>query len=416
MRFSAFFVLLCTAVFAGAAEPAKDVDWPQWHGPGRDNFWNNSGLPTDLGKHPPITRWRQPIGGGYGGSAIAGGKVYVMDRQTKPREVERVLCLDLDTGKTLWVHEYPVSYKGIDYGNGPRSTPLVHDGCVYTFGARANLCCLAANDGRVIWQHDGVAAYQARVPMWGHACSPLIDGPRVLVQMGGVDGCLMAFERKTGKLLWRSLTDEPGYSSPLRIDVGRQKLVVMWTADNINGVDADSGERLWSVPHKVTYGVAIADPVWHDGVLLVSEYWNGSVALELDSQGRNPKILWDGKRLRMLMATPLVRDGYAYCLDRENGLVCVALKTGKIKWDGCKVSYDKRNPHAPLCWTADGRALALNEKGELIQLRLSPTKFAELSRTKLFPGSWAHPAFAQGCIVVREEKADGEIQCLQLAP
>jgi outer membrane protein assembly factor BamB len=360
--------------------------------------------------------WRQPIGGGYGGIAIVGNCVYVMDRQIKPSEAERVICLDFDTGKTVWVHEYPVSYKGVDYGNGPRSTPTVHDGRVYTFGAKANLICLDAVSGKVLWQHDGVVDFKARIPTWGHSCSPLIDGDRLLVQMGAEDGCLMAFDRKTGKVLWRGLQDEPGYSSPVRINVGNQKLVIMWTPEHIHGVAAESGERLWSVPHKVTYGVSITDPVWHAGVLFVAEYWNGSEALELDANGRNPKKLWDGKRVRGLMATPLVRDGYAYCLDREHGLMCVELKSGKIQWQDCKVSYDARNPHAALTWTADGRVLALNEKGELIQLRVSPQKYEELSRTKLFGGSWAHPAYARGRIIVRDEKAGGEIICFELTP
>lgn len=407
-------VLLVSTLVAVAAEPVADGDWPQWHGPARSNLWRNSKLPTSFATAGPKVLWRQPIGGGYGGIAIAGGRVYVMDRQTKPQEVERVLCLDFDTGKTNWVHEYPVNYSGIDYGNGPRATPTVHDGRVYTFGAKANLFCLDAATGKVIWQHDGMKEFRARVPMWGHACSPLIDGERLIVQMGADDGCLMALDRKSGKLLWRTLQDEPGYSSPVRIDVGRRKLVIMWTPENVHGVDAVTGERVWSVPHKVTYGVSITDPIWHDGVLLVSEYWNGSVALRLDENGENPRTIWDGKRLRMLMATPLVRDGHAYCLDRQNGLMCVELKTGKIKWDGCRISPDKRNPHASLTWTADGRALALNEKGEFIQLRLSPTRFAEISRTKLFTGSWAHPAYARGRIVVREEKADGEMLCIEL--
>lgn len=409
------FVCFLACVFGvAAAEP--DADWPQWHGPNRASVWSNSKLPTTFPEAGPPVRWRRPIGGGYGGIAVVGKRVYVMDRQTKPAEVERVLCLDFDTGEPIWVHQYPVNYKGVDYGNGPRSTPTVHDSKVYTFGAKANLFCLDAITGKVIWQHDGVAEFKSKIPMWGHAGSPLIDGEKVFVQMGGEDACLMAFDRTTGKVLWRSLTDEPGYSSPVRIDVGKQKLVVMWTPEHVHGVDAETGERLWSVPHKVTYGVSIVDPVWHDGVLFVSEYWNGSIALQLDERGRNPKVLWNGKRLRMLMATALARDGHAYCLDRENGLVCVELRSGKIKWDGCRISYDKRNPHAPLTWTADGRMLALNEKGELIQLKVSPEKFEELSRTRLFAGSWAHPAFAKNCIIVREEKADGEIICLQLVP
>src|SRR5262249_24999382 len=128
----------------------------------------------------------------------------------------------------------------------------------------------------------------------------------------------------------------------------------------------------------------------------------------------NPELVWGGKALRMLMATPLVKNGHAYCLDRENGLVCVELNSGKIKWFGAKVAHDRRNPHAALNWTGDGRVVLLNEKGELIQGRVAPEKFEEIARTKIFAGSWAHPAFADGCILVREEKASGEILCIKV--
>ena len=113
----------------------------------------------------------------------------------------------------------------------------------------------------------------------------------------------------------------------------------------------------------------------------------------------------------MLMSTALARDGHAYALDRDNGITCVELKTGTVKWSGFKVSLDRHNPHAALTWTGDGQLLALNDKGELIRATLSPEKFVELGRTKVFGGSWAHPAFARGCLVVRD---DTEILCVRL--
>src|SRR4051812_550670 len=120
---------------AATACPASAADWPQWRGSGRDNVWNETGLPDKFPAGPITPRWKQPIGGGYSGIAVAGGKVYTMDRQEKPKEVERVLCLDAADGKRLWSHEYAVGYGKMEYGNGPRSTPTVRDGRVYTFGA-----------------------------------------------------------------------------------------------------------------------------------------------------------------------------------------------------------------------------------------------------------------------------------------
>ena len=404
------FALIFGAILTSSSI-AGEPEWPQWHGPQRDRVWLTRDLPAMLAKEPP-RRWTKPLGGGFGGVAVSGGLVYVMDRQAIPTEVERVVCMELDSGKTKWVREYPVAYKGLDYGNGPRCTPTVHDGLAYTLGAVGHLYCLKAADGEIVWKHDCVQEFAAKYPTWGLASSPLIDGDRVLVQVGAKDGCIMAFDRKTGAVAWKALQDRAGYAAPIRIDAGKSKLVVMWTAENVNGLDAETGKVIWSVPFTVSYDVAISDPVWHDGVLLCGQYWEGSLALKLDEHGADPQRAWESRKLRLLMSTPLIRDGHAYCLDRDNGLVCVEMKTGKIRWDGFRVSYDKRNPHASLVWTGDGRALILNEKGELIQAKLAPTKYEELGRSKIFDGSWAHPAFARGCMVVRDDK---QIICVKLA-
>src|SRR5262245_47091213 len=301
-----------------------------------------------------------------------------MDRQTKPAEIERIVCMELDSGAIKWVREYPVAYKGLDYGNGPRCTPTIHDGKVYALGAVGHLHCLDASNGEVIWSRDCVKEFEVKLPMLGLACSPLIDGERVLVQVGAKDGCLMAVDRKSWVVTWKCMQDRADYASPISLDIGKTKRIVMWTAEQINGVEAETGKVQWSVPFEIMYDVAIHDPVWHDGLLLCGQYWTGSIALKLDENGLNPAKHWELKKLRLLMSTPLIRDGHAYCLDRDNGLVCVEMKTGKIKWDGFKVSYDKRNPHASVVWTGDGRALILNEKGELIQAKLTSEKFEEL--------------------------------------
>jgi outer membrane protein assembly factor BamB len=406
-RIAAVMFLVACNFPLPAAEP--DADWPQWHGPNRAQVWAVRNLPA-LPKEVPAL-WRKPIGGGFGGVAVARGRVFVLDRQKTPREVERVLCMDLDTGETKWVREYPVKYAGLDYGIGPRATPTVYDGRVYTFGAVGHLHCLDAKTGDVIWSHDCKTEFKATLPTWGLASSPLIDGDRVVVQAGGADACVIAFDRTTGKVGWKALNDRAGYTSPVRIEVGANKLLVAWTAENINALDAESGKVLWSVPFYISYDVAIADPVWHAGVLLCGQYWEGSKALTLDANGLNPTVAWESKKLRLLMSTPLVRDGFAYALDWKNGVSCVDLKTGAVKWDGFKVSTDARNPHAALTWTGDGEVLALNDKGELIRAKLSPQKFEELGRMKIFGGSWAHPAFARGRVVVRD---DHEIVCVRL--
>jgi outer membrane protein assembly factor BamB len=403
--------LILLVIFLSASVGQAE-DWPQWRGLKRDSVCREKGLPEKFPAEGLAPRWQQPIGGGYGGIAVAGGRVYVMDRQTKPRELERVLCLDALTGKQLWVREYAVNYNKMEYGNGPRSTPTVHNGRVYTFGAVGHLHSLDAETGEVVWSHDTVREFKGRVPMWGHACSPLVDGDRLLVQVGGKNACLVAFDRTTGNAIWRALPDRPGYSSPVIIDGKFGRLLVYWTAEHLNCLDPATGKVRVQVPHTTEYDVAISDPVWHEGVLLVSDYWTGSLAYQLNERGDHLKLLWQGKRLSLLMSTPLTRDGHVYALDKDKGLKCIELKTGKVKWDGEFVTPRGRNPQASLVWAGD-HALIFNELGELILAHLTPEKYREISKTMILKdGTWANPAYAHGCIFARNDK---EIVCVPLS-
>ena len=388
------------------------LDWPQWRGPTRDNRWFEKGLPDRLPAQLS-PRWKRPIGGGYGGIAVQAGRVYVQDRQKEPREVERLVCLDAQTGKMLWEHAYPVTYGKLDYGNGPRATPTLHAGRVYCLGALGHLHCLDAQTGKVIWQRDTVKEFRGRVPTWGHACSPLVDGPRLVVQVGGQpDACLVALDLDTGKEVWRSLTDRPGYASPTIIDTGKWRQLVYFTPQHIVGLEPATGKLLWQEPFEgITYDVSISDVVMADGVLLASNYWSGSKAIVLDDQGRNPRVAWEGNQLSLLMSTPLVQGEYFYALDRFRGLKCLHARTGKVLWEGQHVTPRDRNPQASLVWVSDTRALILNTPGELLLVDLTPRGLTHRGKARIVGKTWAHPAFAAGCVFARN---DEEIVCVPL--
>jgi outer membrane protein assembly factor BamB len=388
------------------------ADWPQWRGAKRDNVWAEKGLPDRLpGKLD--ARWKKPLGAGYGGIAVHAGRVYVMDRLKTPREVERVVCLDAADGKQLWAHEYAVVYGKLDYGNGPRSTPTVHAGKVFTLGALGHLHCLDARSGKVVWSHDTVKQFRGRVPTWGHACSPLVDGKRLVVQVGGQPGAgLLALDVDTGREVWRSLDDPPGYSSPVVVDTGNWRQLVYFTPRHVVGLEPATGKRLWQVPFKgIEYDVSISDVVFSDGVLLASNYWSGSKAIRLDDQGRNPTVAWEGKALSLLMSTPLVRGKHVYALDRFRGLKCLEMQTGKVLWEGEHVTPRGTNPHASLVWAGGDRALILNTPGELLLVELTPRGLRSLGKAAVVGRTWAHPGFADGCVFAR---TDSEIVCVPL--
>ena len=358
--------------------------------------------------------WRQPVGGGYAGVSVAEGRVFTMDRQKEP-EVERVLCFDASSGKPLWQHTYPVKYDKLDYGNGPRAAPTIHGGHVYTVGALGDLRCLDAKTGDVVWKKNYLDDFAGRLPTWGFAGSPVVYGDWLILQPGGEkDSGVVAIERLTGKEVWRSLPDEAGYSTPIIIRAHDQDELVCWTPSHIRGLEARTGKLLWSFPYEITYGVSIAKPIAHDGMIFVAGYWHGSKAIRLGDTPTNAELAWEeNKFLRGLMSQPLYRDGHVYLLDKQYGLTCFELQTGKKRWDDANQTTPRgRNPQATLVWLGDtDRAIILNEEGELILTRLNPEGYHEQSRTKIIGPTWAHPAFAGTRVFAR---SDTELVCVSL--
>jgi outer membrane protein assembly factor BamB len=401
----------CCLVLVTLAALASD--WPQWRGKNRDNVWQVKKLPDKLPDELKA-RWKKPIGGGFGGIAVTGGRVYVMDRQKEPKEVERVVCLDAANGKQLWEHTYPVTYGKLDHGNGPRCTPTVHAGKVYALGALGHLHCLDAKSGKVLWFLDAVKEFKGKVPMWGHACSPLVDGKRLVVQVGGKpDALLVALDLDTGKEVWRSLDDPPGYSSPVIVDTGKWRQLVYFTPRHVVGLDPQTGKLLWKEPFKgITYDVAISDVVYSDGVLLAGNYWSGSKAITLNDKGLEPKVVWEGQDLSLLMSTPLVKGKHVYALDKTHGLKCIEMRTGKIVWEKEHVTPRGRNPQASLVWVGGDRALILNTPGELLLVELTPQGLKKHGKASIIGQTWAHPAFADGCVFAR---SNTEIVCVPLS-
>ena len=403
-----------------AAEPPQpkpntvETEWPQFRGPRGDGTWRGPKLPETWPASGLKQLWRQPVGGGYAGVSVAEGRVVTMDRQTNP-EVERVLCFDASSGQPLWQHTYPVSYGKLDYGNGPRAAPTIHDGHVHTVGALGDLRCLDAKTGDVVWKKNYLTDFAGRLPTWGFAGSPVVYGDWLILQPGGEkDSGVVAVERLTGKEVWRNLPDEAGYSTPILVRAHDQDELVCWTPSHIRGLEARTGKLLWSFPYEITYGVSIAKPIAHDGMILVAGYWHGSKAIRLGDTPTNARLAWEENRfLRGIMSQPLYRDGHVYLLDKQYGLTCFELQTGKKLWDDANQTTPRgRNPQATLVWLGDtDRAIILNEEGELILTRLNPEGHHEQSRTKIIGPTWAHPAFAGNRVFAR---SDTELVCVSL--
>jgi outer membrane protein assembly factor BamB len=403
-------LVLASGSRASAAEPE---DWPCWRGPRGDGTWQGPRIATKW-PNELTTVWKRPISGGYSGVSVVGDRVYVMDRQKEP-EVERVLCLNAADGEIVWSHTDAVEYGKLDYGNGPRAAPTVHKGRVYTLGALGHLNCLDAATGERIWSLHLEKDFGGRRPDWGYSASPCIQDDRLIIQPGGTDDAsIVALDPATGKKLWGTLGDQAGYTAPITIRAGNEEQLVCWTPSHIRAVEPKSGKPLWDVPYEITYGVAIATPIYHKGLVIVCGYWHGSKGIRPGTGGKPAEVAWEENRfLRGLMSQPLTRGEHVYLLDKQYGLTCFEAATGKKLWDDAhRMTPRGRNPHASIVQLAGSdRILALNADGELVLADLTPEGYTEHARAKVLGETWAHPAFAGRRVYAR---SDSEIVCVEL--
>jgi outer membrane protein assembly factor BamB len=430
-----------------AAALARGDDWPQWLGPQRDGVWRETGLLDKFPKDGPRVRWRVPIGAGYAGPAVAGGKVYVADRllakgarpQANPFDnkkvvpgTERVLCLNEADGKVLWKHEYDCPYQ-VSYGSGPRTTPLVHGGQVYTLGAMGDLFCFDAASGKVRWSKNFVKDYKAPVPMWGWAAHPLLDGDRLICLVGGEGSTVVAFHKDTGKELWKSLSaSEPGYCPPMVYELGGKRQLIVWDPDAVNSLDPQTGKVNWSHDFPVKAGMTIPTPRQDGDRLFLTAFYDGSLMLRLSADGSGAKVVWQSKThsedprltdaLHSVMPAPVIKDGFIYGVCSYGQLRCLKADTGERVWETLAATGGKLDRWANAFLVPQGdRTFLFNEKGDLIIARLTPRGYDEVSRTHLLdpdnrlpgrPVVWSHPAFANRSVYARN---DHEIVCASLA-
>ena len=446
-------LLPCTSLL----RPLHADDWPQWLGPRRDGVWRETGLVEKLPAEGLKVRWRQKIGGGYSGPAVANGRVYVMDRQlakgtANPQNAfsraeipgtERVLCFNEADGKPLWAHEYDCTYT-VSYGSGPRVTPTVDGGKVYTVGAEGNLVCLDAEKGSVIWARDFKTDFGIKTPMWGFAGHPLVDGNKVICLAGGNGSVAVAFDKNSGKELWRALSaKEPGYAPPMIYEFAGKRQLIIWHPEAVNGLDPETGKVFWThaLEPSVRSGMSIPTPRQVGDHLFLTSFYNGSLLLKINS-GPEPTVIWASQKvsekdtdgLHSVMATPLIENGYIYGPCSYGQFRCLKFENGERLWETFAPTSGKseRWGHAfivkhpdvgtPLGERDAGhRSFIFSEKGDLIIAKLTPEKYEEISRVHLIdadnrdPGRmvvWSHPAFANRSIYARN---DSEIICASLA-
>jgi outer membrane protein assembly factor BamB len=415
---------LCSVVYG--------EDWPQWRGPNRDGVWSEDKVLDQFPAAGLPIRWRVEVGPGYTGPTVAAGRVFVMDRRTTPIQVERVLCLDAATGKSLWRHEYPCDYQKVQYTAGPRACVTVDRDRAYSLGTMGHLFCLKTSDGRVVWQKDLQAQYQVAMPIWGIAASPLIEGDLVIVQAGGRPGaCLIAFDKRSGQERWKSLDDRASYSSPIVIEQAGRRVLVCWTGDRVAGLDPKTGQVYWQFPLKPKQMVMnVPSPMVHGSYLFLTAFFDGSLLLRLDPNELKVEKVWqrcgESERvtdaLHSSISTPVILGDFIYGVDSYGELRCLSLQTGDRIWEDLRLVPKARWATIHLVRHGE-QTWMFNERGELIMTELSPKGCRQISRTPLISPTteqldqrggvcWSHPAFAHRCIYARNDK---ELVCADLA-
>ncbi|MGD9722519.1 MAG: PQQ-binding-like beta-propeller repeat protein [Pirellulales bacterium] len=436
--------------------PASADDWPQWLGAARDGVWRESGLIDKFPAGGPKVLWRTQLGVGYAGPAVVGDAVYVMDLERavdaegKPRRAtrqglpgsERVLCYRASSGEPLWKHAYDCPYT-ISYPGGPRTTPLVEQGRVYSLGAMGDLLCLDAADGKVHWSKKLTEAYSTEPPVWGYASHLLVDGDLLYTLAGGAGSAIVALDKHTGNEVWRALsTEEVGYSPPMIYQLAGRRQLIVWLSEAIYGLDPASGKQIWKLDYPL--GVPVQRPAVNiitvkqaGDALFVSTFYHGPMMITF--QGDTPSVAWKGKSnnpvkpdgAHCLMASPVFADGLGYACGSNGEFLCFESATGAQKWQTFEPTLGKRTdcgtvfcvPHASGAETPNGtlHTTMFNDQGELILAQLSKEGYQQIDRARILEPVgfargrdivWSHPAFARKCVFARNDK---ELVCVSLA-
>ncbi len=424
MRDMAFLVLLL-AISVLCAE-----DWPQWRGEGRLGVWTESGILERFPPDGPQRVWSSPIANGYAGPAIAAGRVFVTDyRPTRNGEgVERVLCLDEDTGKLLWEREWPVDYSGLQYPLGPRATPTVDGDRVYVLGSMGDLHCLRVTDGSELWRRNYQRDFAAELPTWGFVAAPLVDANRLIALVGGSpDAKVVAFDKRTGEEIWRALDalSEPGYDPPLIVEAGGARQLIIWHPTAVSSLNPETGAVFWQQPFKIQAGLTVATPVLSRHGLLVSSFYNGSRMYRLLEDRPAAELIWKGASdseidtdgLHSLVTTPVVDGDYVYGIGSYGHLRCLDARTGKRVWDTLELTKENARWASGQIVRNGGRYFINNDRGELIIARLTPEGYEELDRASIIEPTnplrrrrefgavhWTHPAYANRHMIIRNDE------------
>jgi len=399
-------ILLLLLLGCCPAPLTQAADWPQFLGPTRDGIYAGHDLAAAWPKEGPPVVWRKKVGQGFCGVAVADHLVILFHRLEDKEVVE---ALEARTGTPRWSCSYPTAYQD-DFGfdEGPRATPCVTNGRVFTFGAEGKLLCLNLADGKKVWMADTKEEFHQDKGFFGAACSPLAEGNALLLNIGGPDGAgLVAFDQSSGRVLWRATEDEAGYASPVAATIQGRRYAFFFTRAGLVAANPSDGRIQFEYPWRSRdrNSVNAASPlVIEDTIFLSACYGTGAVLLQVRDNAAEK--VWSGDGiLSNHYATSVRRGDFLYGIDGRADpgfqppptLRCVELRTGKVRWQEDSVG-------AATVLLAGDRLLILTGNGELIRAAAAPEGFKAFDRAQIMPqGVRAYPALADAFLYARSK-------------
>ena len=370
-------------------------EWPQWRGANRDGISKETGLLKQWPAEGPTLVWKATgAGGGYSSFSIAGGRLYTMGLRG---DREYIIAFSVATGKEVWATPHGSAFRN-NRGDGPRGTPTVDGERLYALGGSGDLSCLDAKTGRTIWTINVLSKFGGRNIKWGISESPLVMGEKVLVNAGGPGASIVALKKADGSLIWKSQSDEAGYSSAIPVQVGGITQVVFFTGNRGLGLDLRDGRMLWEYARPSNDVANVATPVARaNRVFISSDYGTGGGVVEIKADG-NAQEIYFTKEMRNHHSSSVLIGDHLYGFS-SSILTAMRFDTGEIAWK------DRSVGKGSLVY-ADGHLYCMSENGVVGLVEATPTGYREKGRFQIQQGSlptWTHPVVAGGRLYLRDQ-------------